>query len=67
MQGEVVLHVIVDERGAVEQVEMVSSPDEALTKSATEAVRQWTYKPFLVQGKPTAVDTTVTVHFTPAQ
>ena len=67
IQGEVVLHVIVDERGAVEQVSLVSSPDDALTQSATEAVRQWTYRPFLVHGKPTAVDTTVTVHYTLVQ
>ena len=67
IQGAVVLHVIVDEHGAVEQVSLVSSPDDALTQSATEAVRQWTYRPFLLHGKPTAVDTTVTVHYTLAQ
>jgi protein TonB len=34
-----------------------------LAKSALEAVRQWRYKPMLVDGEPAEVDTTITVKF----
>lgn len=64
IQGAVVLHAIIDENGKVEQLAVVSSPDSALSKSAVEAVQQWTYKPYLLNGKPTAVDTTINVNFT---
>lgn len=64
LQGQVVLHAIIDENGKVEQLAVVSSPDSALSKSSIEAVRQWTYKPYLLNGKPTAVDTTINVNFT---
>ena len=64
IQGAVVLHAIIDENGKVEQISVVSSPDSALSKSSIEAVRQWTYKPYLLNGKPTAVDTTINVNFT---
>lgn len=64
IQGAVVLHAIIDENGKVEQISVVSSPDSALSKSSIEAVRQWTYRPYLLNGKPTAVDTTINVNFT---
>jgi len=64
IQGEVVLHAIIDESGKVEQIAVISSPDSALSNSSIEAVRQWTYKPYLLNGKPTAVDTTINVNFT---
>lgn len=63
IQGEVVLHAIIDENGKVEQLAVVSSPDNALSQSSIDAVRQWTYKPYLLNGKPTAVDTTINVNF----
>jgi TonB family protein len=63
IQGEVVLHAIIDENGKVEQIAVVSSPDNALSQSSIEAVRQWTYKPYLLNGRPTAVDTTINVNF----
>jgi protein TonB len=34
-----------------------------LVGSATDAVRQWRYKPYLLNGDPTEVDTTITVNF----
>lgn len=64
IQGAVVLHAIVDGSGKVEQLAVVSSPDKELSHSAIEAVRQWTYKPYLLNGQPTAVDTTITVNYT---
>jgi protein TonB len=34
-----------------------------LVPSAIEAVRQWRYKPYLLNGNPVEVDTTITVIF----
>ncbi len=67
IQGEVVLHAIISEQGTVEQLQVASSPDELLSKSALDAVREWTYKPYLLNGQPHAVDTTITVHYSLAQ
>ena len=63
IQGAVLLHAIINEQGTIEQLSVVSSPDEMLSKSALDAVHQWTYKPYLLNGKPTAVDTTITVTY----
>ena len=40
-----------------------SSPDPLLSVSALEAVRNWTYKPYLMGGKPTEIDTAITVNY----
>ncbi len=62
VEGSVVLHVLVGKDGAVESVIPVSGP-EVLRQPAVDAVKQWTYKPFLLNGDPVEVDTTVTVNF----
>ena len=62
IQGAVVLHAIIDPEGAVQELTVVSGPPE-LQKSAVDAVKQWVYKPFLLNGDPTTVDTTITVNF----
>jgi TonB family protein len=62
IQGDVVLHAIIDTEGAVVELETVSG-DPLLTQAAIEAVKQWKYKPTLLNGQPVEVDTTITVHF----
>jgi TonB family protein len=62
IQGEVLLHATIDKAGNMSQVQ-VWSGDDALAKSAVEAVRQWKYKPMLVDSEPKEVDTTITVTF----
>ena len=62
IQGAVVLRAIIDENGAVQELTFVSGPPE-LQKSAIDAVKQWVYKPYLLNGNPTPVDTTITVNF----
>ncbi len=66
-QGAVVLHVLVSEVGTVDQISAISSPDDALTRSAIDAVRQWTYKPFLLNGTAVPVESTVTVTYSLAK
>ena len=49
--------------GHVENLKVVSGPKE-LQQSAMDAVRQWVYKPYLLNGAPVDVITKVTVHYT---
>ncbi|MGH9675820.1 MAG: energy transducer TonB [Candidatus Acidiferrum sp.] len=62
LQGTVRLHVIISKQGKVQQLEVVSG-DPILAESASEAVRQWEYRPTLLNGQPVEVDTTVDVIF----
>jgi TonB family protein len=62
IQGDVILHAMVDKEGKVSDVQVLSG-DDALAQAALEAVRQWRYKPMLVDGEPREFDTTVTVTF----
>lgn len=60
----VVLGVTVTKEGAVENVHVLKGEPE-LAKAAVAAVRQWRYQPYLVDGRPSEVETTVTVQFSP--
>jgi len=63
ISGTVVLHCMIGKDGSVQALEYISGPP-LLMKSAMDAVRQWTYKPTLLNGEPVEVDTTVSVIFT---
>jgi protein TonB len=63
ISGTIVLHAIISKDGAIEQLEYVSGPP-LLMRNAMDAVRQWRYKPTLLNGEPVEVDTTVSVVFT---
>jgi protein TonB len=58
----VVLAATIDDEGKVMSVSVVSGP-EKLRDAALTAVRQWTYKPYLLNGKPVFVQTVVSVIF----
>lgn len=60
IQGKVVLSAIIGKNGAVEELAVLSGPQE-LQQSSLDAVRQWVYKPFLLNGEPVAVKTTINV------
>jgi TonB family protein len=60
IQGKVVLEAIVGKDGSIENLKVMSGPNE-LQQSALDAVRQWTYKPFIAQGEPVEVKTTINV------
>ena len=63
IDGAVVLHAIIGHDGHVQALQLKSAEDTDLALAALYAARQWTYKPFLVNGKPVDVDTTLTVRF----
>jgi periplasmic protein TonB len=62
--GKVQLLASVGKDGSVTQVKALSG-DPRLVPAAEDAVRQWKYKPYAVNGQPVAFDTEVTVTFTP--
>lgn len=64
IQGNVVLHVLIDRQGHVAKVEQKSG-HPILIQAAKDAVSKWDYQPFLLNGQPTDVETLVTVRFRP--
>lgn len=66
IQGKVVLDAIISKTGEVENLKVVSGPKE-LQQSALDAVRQWLYKPYLMNGEPVEVKTTINVIYTLAK
>jgi outer membrane biosynthesis protein TonB len=61
IEGTVLLRVVVV-NGIVVGVEADSGPD-ILRQAAVDAVKQWTYRTYLLNGQPAEVHTTVTVNF----
>jgi protein TonB len=62
IQGTVELRAIISKSGAIENLVVVRG-HPMLVKSAIEAVRQWRYRPYLLNGEPIEVETEVTVNF----
>jgi protein TonB len=63
LQGLVRLNVVVNKDGTVQDVQ-VASGDPLLAGASVDAVRQWTYRPTLLNGNPVEVVTVVDVNFT---
>jgi TonB family protein len=63
IQGAVHLSAIVGTDGMVQQLDVLDGPAE-LIQAATDAVKQWVYKPTLLNGDPVQVQTTITINFT---
>ena len=63
IEGVVILSAKSDEKGNVEKVMVLRSPDPLLNQAAIDAVSQWKYEPLHIDGKPTKVVFTVTVRF----
>lgn len=60
--GKVQLEAVIGKSGEVQNLKVVSGPKE-LQQSALDAVRQWRYKPFLLNGAPVEVKTTINVTY----
>jgi protein TonB len=63
IQGQVVLHAVISKDGSIENLTLVSG-HPMLAPAAIDAVKQWKYKPYLLNGEPVEVDTEVQVNFT---
>lgn len=63
IQGKVLLKALISKNGDVENLELISG-HPMLAPSAMEAVKQWKYRPYLLNGEPVEVETQVQVNFT---
>ncbi len=61
--GSVVLAAVIGQDGHIFDLRVVSTPDVSLAIASLAAVRQWTYTPYVLNGRPVEVQTTVTVNF----
>ncbi len=62
VQGSVVLQAVIAKDGSIENVQVVSGP-ATLASAAVNAVKQWRYKPYYLNGQPVEVQTTINVNF----
>ena len=62
VQGRVTLHAIISARGGIESLQVVDG-HPMLVAAAIDAVKQWRYKPYMLDGQPVEVETTVFVNF----
>lgn len=62
VQGTVVLAATISKSGAIENLHVVSGPP-MLAMAAEQAVQTWRYRPYLLNGAPVEVETTVRVLF----
>lgn len=63
IQGAVVLQAVIAKDGSIQGLHVVSG-HPMLTQSAIDAVKQWRYKPYFLNGEPVEVETQITVNFT---
>jgi peptidyl-prolyl cis-trans isomerase A (cyclophilin A) len=62
--GTIVLNAIIDEKGSVESLRVIIGP-LILQQAALDAVKNWRYKPYLLNGEPIAVRTQINIVFPP--
>jgi periplasmic protein TonB len=62
VQGTVLLQAVISRTGTIENLQALSGPP-MLIHAALDAVSQWRYRPYLLNGEPVEVETQVTVNF----
>lgn len=62
LQGSVIIRAMISREGAIERTEVVSGPS-LLARAAVDAVNQWKYRPYYLNGEPIEVETQITVNF----
>ena len=62
-EGRVELHAIISTDGAIQSLEVITG-DPLFIQSALSAVREWRYRPTILDGQPIEVDTHITVIYT---
>ena len=60
---QVILRAVIGKDGSIQNLSLVSG-HPMLAPAAIDAVKQWKYKPYLLNGEPVEVDTEVQVNFT---
>jgi protein TonB len=62
IQGQVVLQAVISKQGIIENLRLLSG-HPMLVPAAIEAVRQWRYRPYVLNNEPVEVETLITVNF----
>jgi len=62
VEGSVELLATISRAGSITAVKVVSG-EPILVRAATEAVKQWKYKPYLLNGQPVEIQTQITINF----
>jgi protein TonB len=62
VQGEVILQAVIGKDGRIQNLRVISG-NPLLVKAAWDAVIQWRYRPYLLDGEPVEVETQITVNF----
>jgi protein TonB len=62
ISGTVVLHATISTKGVVEALTVISGP-ASLQQAALDAVRHWTYRPYVLNNTPVEMETTINVVF----
>lgn len=62
IQGAVVLQAVISKEGAIENLKVLSG-HPMLVPAAIEAVKQWYYRPYILNNEPVEVETMITVNF----
>jgi periplasmic protein TonB len=62
-EGRVELHALISTEGRIESLEVISG-DPLFIQSALSAVREWRYRPTILNGRPIEIDTHITVIYT---
>jgi periplasmic protein TonB len=62
VEGAVELLATISKTGDISHVKVLSG-DGQLAKAATDAVKQWKYKPYLLNGEPVEIQTQITINF----
>lgn len=63
IQGSVVLRAVIDRDGRITNLQLISG-HPLLVQAALDAVRQWRYRPYILNDQPIEVETQITVNFT---
>jgi TonB family protein len=63
LDGPVVFDVTIGKDGSIQALRLKKSLREDYDKSAWDAVKTWRWEPYLLNGEPTEVDTTVTINY----
>jgi protein TonB len=62
IQGQVILQAVISKQGTIENLRLLTG-HPMLVRAAIEAVRQWRYRPYILNNEPVEVETQITVNF----
>ncbi|HEY1464677.1 MAG TPA: energy transducer TonB [Terriglobales bacterium] len=62
-EGEIVMRAVISRTGTIENLQVISG-SPFLSRAAIDAVRQWRYRPYELNGQPVEVETQIVVNFT---